>query len=51
MNRENAEKHWQYTERIILLMVELTHYLYVEAMIHGDKHGQVQSEIRKLDSR
>ena len=38
MDREEAEKHWKYTEGVILLMLELTHYLYVEAMIHGAKH-------------
>jgi hypothetical protein len=35
-----AEKHWQYTEQILLKQIELTHYLYVQAMIHGFKHGQ-----------
>jgi hypothetical protein len=39
MNREQAEKHWQYTESIILLMLKLCHFLYVEAMIHGAKHA------------
>jgi len=38
--RELAEKHWKYTEQIILHQLELTHYLYVEAMIHGIKHGE-----------
>ena len=38
MNREEAEKHWAYTERLLVLMLELAHYLYVEAMIHGSKH-------------
>lgn len=38
MNRNEAERHWQYTEAVILKMLELAHYLYVEAMIHGAKH-------------
>ncbi len=38
MNREDAENHWEYTEDLIKKMLEITHYLYVEAMIHGGKH-------------
>ena len=38
MNKIEAEKHWEYTEKVILKMLELTHLLYVEAMIHGVKH-------------
>jgi hypothetical protein len=42
MDRDNAEKHWEYTEQIIRLQFEaqlkLTHFLYVEAMVHGAKH-------------
>lgn len=38
--RKLAEAHWEYTERIILYQLELMHFLYVEAMIHGFKHGQ-----------
>jgi len=44
MNKEEAEKHWQYTEKIILHMLELTHYLYVEAMIHGAGHEREHEE-------
>jgi len=50
--REIAEEHWKYTlgiiERVMIAMgedieyskssIELMHYLYVEAMIHGWKH-------------
>ena len=39
MNREEIEKHWEYTEQIIMKLIELMHYLYVEAMVHGEKHG------------
>ncbi len=37
--RKLAEEHWKYTEQIILNLLNLTHYLYVESIIHGDKHG------------
>ena len=37
MNREDAEAHWRYTEKIILAMLEVCHVGYVEAMIHGAK--------------
>ena len=44
MDKEAAEKHWKYTEKIIRLvfefMIKLTHYLYVEAMLHGAKHKE-----------
>ena len=40
MKREAAEKHWEYTEGLILLMLEMMHYLYVEAMVHGAKHNE-----------
>ena len=49
--REEAEKHWffiekllnsQCSEKIVLdkVSIETTHYLYVEAMIHGYKHAK-----------
>lgn len=42
MNKEEAEKHWVYTEEVIKKMLELTHYLYVEAMVHGLKHDEAE---------
>jgi hypothetical protein len=33
-----AEEHWQYTKVLLLNMIEVMHYLYVEAMKHGYKH-------------
>ncbi len=39
-DRELAEKHWEYTEKVLLKRLELTHQLYVDAMVHGIKHGQ-----------
>ncbi len=42
MDKERAEKHWEYTESIIRLMFELmlklTHLAYVAGMLHGAKH-------------
>lgn len=38
MSREEAEKHWEYTEKILQMMIQMCHLLYVEAMVHGDKH-------------
>lgn len=44
--KEQAEEHWKYTEGIIRRCIELDNetlelmkYLYVQAMIHGHKHG------------
>jgi hypothetical protein len=42
--RELAEKHWKYTEGLLKTLgktpTELEHYLYVQAMVHGMKHGE-----------
>lgn len=42
MDKERAERHWEYTESIIRLMFELmlklTHLAYVAGMLHGAKH-------------
>jgi hypothetical protein len=38
MNREKAEAHWKFIEKVLLLMVDVMHFLYVEAMVHGAKH-------------
>lgn len=35
-----AEAHWKYTEKIILLMLELMKFAYIEAMVHGLKHNK-----------
>ncbi len=47
--REDAEKHWEYTKNVIMRargmdehdtdIIELCHYLYVEAFTHGAKHA------------
>jgi len=39
-----AEAHWNFVEHIILHQLELTHYLYVEAMVHGIKHEKTRRE-------
>jgi len=38
--RKLAEAHWKYTEQIILKMLEMAKFLYIEAMIHGCKHSK-----------
>lgn len=38
--RAEAEAHWEYTEKIILKMLELVHTVYVEVYIHGYGHGK-----------
>lgn len=39
-----AEAHWKWLKPVLLmggcLHMELIHYLYVTAMIHGIKHGE-----------
>jgi len=49
MNREQAEKHWQYSAELMRLSgqppTEREHYLYVEAMLHGAKHGIKSSSV------
>jgi len=42
--REIAEEHWQYTKKIIDIMMELAHTTFVEAMVHGWKHGKEESQ-------
>jgi len=41
-NKEDSEKHWDYTETIIRNMfegmMEVSHHIYVASMIHGRRH-------------
>ena len=37
--RKLAKAHWEYTNQILLHQLELMERLYIEAMIHGIKHG------------
>jgi len=41
--RKKTEAHWEYTGTLLKLIgvddMELCHFLYVEAMVHGFKHG------------
>lgn len=60
--RDDAEKHWSYTEGVIRraleihcqdkldeisYIIELCHYLYIEAMVHGFKHNE---DLRRIIS-
>jgi len=42
-----ATNHWTYTEKILTAMVEVCGLLYVEAFIHGMKHGR--DEVKKTE--
>lgn len=44
MDREQAEAHWEYTEQLLLLMMKIVHFAYVEAMVHGAKHDEDNNE-------
>ena len=35
-----AEQHWVYTERVIMLLLQETKNLYIDAFKHGCKHGK-----------
>jgi len=37
--RELAQGHWAYTESIIQEVLDLARVCYIEAFIHGHKHG------------
>lgn len=45
--RKIAEAHWEYTEAILIKELEQKHFLYVEAMVHGIKHGQESKDAEK----
>ena len=38
--RQLAEEHWDWLEPILLKQLELTRRLFIDAMIHGHKHGK-----------
>ena len=38
--RAEAEAHWEYTEKIIQDMLRLVRTAYIEAFMHGFKHGK-----------
>jgi hypothetical protein len=39
-DRELAGAHWAYTEKIIDHLLNLVECAYIEAFIHGMKHGR-----------
>lgn len=53
---ELAESHWRYSKGLLICLKyepsELEHYLYVQGIIHGIKHGESfslsESEIKKF---
>lgn len=40
--RKQAEAHWKYTYGVIKIMLKLVKYLYIEAYVHGYKHGMAE---------
>jgi len=42
--RAEAEAHWDYTDKIIQDMLNLVRTAYIEAFIHGFKHGKRDAE-------
>lgn len=38
--REKAEAHWKYTFDLITQLLRTMGWLYIEAMVHGYKHGK-----------
>jgi len=52
--RDIAKAHWEYTKGLLeCLMVgpsiEVMEYLYIEAFLHGDKHGYKRGVADSLD--
>ena len=37
--RQVATEHWGYTKKVLMDMARLSETLYIEAFIHGYKHG------------
>ena len=56
--RGEAEKHWEYTRQLIKKTnpkqnsydIELIHFLYVEAMVHGFKHAVMTVDVKQTRS-
>lgn len=46
MDRRDAERHWEYTAKIIDECIRLTRRAYIEAMLHGYKHGKSEFEVK-----
>lgn len=42
--RDAARDHWEYTRKVLKAMSGVAECLYVEAFIHGAKHGRAQIE-------
>ena len=42
--RDEAEAHWEYTDKIIQDVLRLVRTAYIEAFIHGFKHGKRETD-------
>lgn len=38
--RQEAEEHWEYIEQVLARRQMETKHLFIEAYIHGHKHGR-----------
>lgn len=45
--RALAEKHWDYNLLIINALLRVSGQLFIEALIHGHKHGQEEKEAKE----
>ncbi len=41
---ELADKHWEFVEGLIMILIKMGKYLFKKAIIHGYKHGQKDME-------
>lgn len=50
--KEMAIEHWGYTFGVIERMISLAKYLYIQATIHGYKHGLNDNDrIKRLEDK
>jgi hypothetical protein len=38
--KEMAEQHWEWVESVLRQQLEVTKKMYIDAFVHGYKHGQ-----------
>jgi len=52
--RDIAQEHWEYTRGLLKIIepdmrFDMAEYLYIEAFVHGDKHGYKRGVADSLD--
>lgn len=43
--RKLAEEHWNWLEPILMLQLQLTRRLFIDAFIHGAKHASKENRV------